>query len=117
MAETGVAAHHQEGGKRRRSAPVVVESDVQWELDEDQFEPDPRGPDYHYPDELQGLPDQAPDEDSDPEDNRHIGMWREGDLGALILALNYHKDDLKGKFVGASGGKERKRKAWDAVKG
>ena len=107
--------------KRTRTAPAVIAavypSDDEWEVDTEQFAPPAQGPNYHFPDEIHGLPDLPPDEDSDPEDNRHIGLWREGDLGALVLALNYYHDELKGKFIGASGGKERKRKAWQKVKG
>ena len=71
---------------------------------------------HTLPAELMEQVEQPFDEDSE-EDNTHIGQWRAADLGTLALAINFHREDLKGKFVGASGGTERRKKAWQAVAG
>ena len=43
--------------------------------------------------------------------------WRPEDLEALILGVNHYRDQIKGKFTGCAGGRERKDRAWDKVAG
>ena len=113
--------------KRTRQEAIVVHSsteedesegsysDTEWVLDPLQMAPTAAAA-YHLPAELQDREPEPFDVSSD-EDDTGSGRWREGDLGTLVLALNYYRDELKGKFVGASGGVDRKKAAWIKVAG
>ena len=72
---------------------------------------------YHLPAELvPRVEPEIPDYNSEDDDD-HTGVWRDGDLESLIMALNHFKKDLKGKFFGSAGGKKRRDDAWKNVAG
>ena len=78
---------------------------------------DPENPEM-LPQELLGLPPPTVyDISSDEEEEDHTGKWRDGDLAALILGINHYRERLKGKFIGCTGGRERRDRAWDKVAG
>jgi hypothetical protein len=69
---------------------------------------------YSVPAELCDGPDEPYDKD---EEMDHTGFWRDGDTQQLMLAVNYYRDRLKGKFEGSFGGKEKRDAAWLKVAG
>ena len=97
------------------------DSDCSWEADLDVMPPPSKkrtpGPEcsYSVPGELLDLTvNPAYDKDDEMD---HTGFWREGDMQELMMAVNYYRDRLKGKFEGSYGGKERREAAWVKVAG